>query len=56
MLKKTESYIIYIINPADNMKLLWYNYIMLPLLPLITLEHLLVPIFVTVIVFYNWYI
>ena len=47
---------IYIINSADNMKLLRYNYIMLWLIPLITLGHLLVPLFVTVIVFHNWYI
>ena len=45
---------IYIINSVDNMKLLRYNYIMLPLIPLITLGHLLVPLFVTVIVFHNW--
>ena len=45
------------INSADNMKLFWYNYKMLPLiLILITLGHLLVPLFVTVIVFHNWYI
>ena len=44
------------INLADNKKVLWYNYIMLPLIPLITLGHLLVPLFVTVIVFHNWYI
>ena len=44
------------INSADNMKLFWYNYKMLPLILLITLGHLLVPLFVTVIVFHNWYI
>ena len=47
---------IYIINSVDNMKLLWHSYIMLLLIPLITLGHLLVPLFVTVIVFHNWYI
>ena len=45
------------INLADNEKVLWYNYIMLPLIPLISLGHqVLVPLFVTVIVFHNWYI
>ena len=55
-LLNSSQWRIYIINSADNMKLLWYNYVMLPLIPLITLEHLLVPLFVTVIVFHNWYI
>ena len=45
---------IYIINSADNMKLLWYNYIMLLFIPLITLGHLLEPLFVTFIVFQNY--
>ena len=44
------------INSADSMKLFWYNYKMLPLILFITLGHLLVPLFVTVIVFHNWYI
>ena len=55
-LLNSSQWRIYIINSADDMKLLWYNYVMLPLIPLITLEHLLVPLFVTVIVFHNWYI
>ena len=55
-LLNSSQWQVYIINSVDNMKLLWYNYIMLPLIPLITLGHLLVPLFVTVIVFHNWYI
>ena len=52
-LLNSSQWWIYIINSADNMKLIWY-YIMLWLIPLITLGHLLVPFFVTVIVFDNW--
>ena len=44
---------IYIIISADNKKC---NYTMLQLTPFITLGHLLVPLFVTIIVFHNWYI
>ena len=55
-LLNSSQWQVYIISSVDNMKLLWYNYIMLPLIPLITLGHLLVPLFVTVIVFHNWYI
>ena len=55
-LLNSSQWQIYIINSVDNMKLLWYSYIMLLLIPLITLGHLLVPLFVTVIVFHNWYI
>ena len=55
-LLNSSQWQVYIINSVDNMKFLWYNYIMLPLIPLITSGHLLVPLFVTVIVFHNWYI
>ena len=54
-LLNSSQWWIYIINSADNMKLIWY-YIMLWLIPLITLGHLLVPFFVTFIVFHNWFI
>ena len=55
-LLNSSQWWIYIIISADNKKLLWWNYIMLQLTPFITLGHLLVPLFVTIIVFHNWYI
>ena len=55
-LLNSSQWQIYIINSADNMKLLWYGYIKLLLIPLITLGHLLVPLLVTVIVFHNLYV